>query len=93
VIIATLFVVPALVRATSSGSPTSPVRLNRGFERPPAKSHVTPPSIVVVKAPLCGEAEPPKVARPVFVVGEPRPDPPPDGSPDGFRGPPLLALL
>jgi hypothetical protein len=92
VIIATLFLVPALVRATFSTSPTSPVRLNRGFERPPAKCHVTPPPVVMVKALLRGEAEPPKIDRLVLVLDGPGPDAPPVGSPDAFRGPPILAL-
>jgi hypothetical protein len=40
VIIAALFVVPPIVRATFPIGASTPIRLNRGFETPPAKAGV-----------------------------------------------------
>jgi hypothetical protein len=91
VMVAALFVVPALVRATFSSSPTSLIRLNRGFERPPAKCQIPPP-VVLVAALSRSEAEPPKLDLLVPVFDAPAPDAPPEGSPDAFRGPPIPSL-
>jgi hypothetical protein len=38
-----LILVPPLVRATSTGFGSSPIRLNRGYEAPPAKCSIEPP--------------------------------------------------
>ena len=92
VMIATLLVVPALVRATFSSSPTSPIRLNRGFERPPAKCHIPPPPLVVLKTLSLGQAAPPKLDWPAAVLDERSPHALPEGSPDALRGPPILSL-
>jgi hypothetical protein len=91
VMIAALFVVPALVRATFSASQTSLIRLNRGFERPPAKCQIPPP-VVIVAALSRSEAEPPKLDLLVPVFEAPAPDAPPEGSPDAYRGPPIPSL-
>ena len=40
VVIAALFVVPPIVRATATIKSSSPIRLNRGFETPPSKGDV-----------------------------------------------------
>jgi hypothetical protein len=49
-LVSILLIVPALVRAMEPlrASTPSPVRLSRGFELPPAKCHVTPPTAVAV---------------------------------------------
>jgi len=92
VLIAILSVVPALVRATLSSSPTSLIRLNRGFERPPAKCLVPPPALMIVKTLSVVETENPKGDLFVPVLEVPGPDAPPEGSPDAFRGPPIPSL-
>jgi hypothetical protein len=92
-LVATIALVPPLVRATARfGADTaSPLRLNRGFESPPSKCTVEPP--VDVR----GQAVP-IVVLSIHVewfdapASEPQPHSAPSQSPDPLRGPPLISL-
>lgn len=88
VIIAALFVVPPIVRATSRVGSSSPIRLNRGFETPPAKADVlTSLEQVAVLTPLhipeapLGARRPSRFVEPTLVAQC-------DRVPDLERGPP-----
>jgi hypothetical protein len=91
-LVATIALVPPLVRATARfGADTStPLRLNRGFESPPSKCTIAPPVDVhgqslptlVVSSHIESAAAP---------VNEPRPRSAPSHSPDPLRGPPLIS--
>jgi hypothetical protein len=90
VMVGALCVVPALVRATFSGSPTTPIRLNRGFERPPAKSTLPPPQTVAVTPVIEDRAEPVIPDRFSRVPAENRLVAAVEYAPDPLRGPPIL---
>ena len=96
-IVATLLVVPPLVRATQhfdNGSASSLLRLNRGFAAPETKSQVLPPSHnAVVQALAVDEPPVPPIARRVHAFDECLPDSPPDSPPDALRGPPLSTFV
>lgn len=93
VMVAALCVVPALVRATFSGSRTTPIRLNRGFELPPAKSTLPPPQTVAVTPVRHDRAEPVTRERFSRVPGEICLVAPPEYAPDPLRGPPILPVI
>jgi hypothetical protein len=88
VIIAALFVVPPIVRATSPVGSSSPIRLNRGFETPPVKAGVLMSleevaalvSLGIPQAPLTARRSPRLVES--TIVGQA------DRTPDLERGPP-----
>jgi hypothetical protein len=91
IVVGALCVVPALVRATYSFSTTSPLRLNRGFERPPSKATVAPPAQAVVLPLLdtdTGSAAPEHWPAPVDIVTLRSFFETP---PDALRGPPAPA--
>jgi hypothetical protein len=90
VIVAALFVVPVLVRATFSPSPSSPIRLNRGFERPPAKSQLAPPHVAVLRSPSLDGCEPSPLDRDLPDLDTAITPDPPERSPE-TRGPPAFA--
>ena len=87
VIIAALLVVPPIVRATSPIGASSPIRLNRGFETPPAKAVVPSIEQVGVLVSLHAPEMPPAVRRSSHLV-EPRIVGQADRAPDPERGPP-----
>lgn len=87
--VAALCIVPALVRATFSGSPTTPIRLNRGFEMPPAKATLPPPQSVAVTPVIHDRADPPTRERLSPIPLEISLPSPPAHVPDPLRGPPL----
>jgi hypothetical protein len=93
VVIAALFVVPPIVRATARIKSSSPIRLNRGFETPPSKGDVVASLEPIAASASTHEPERPPVrpqlrsrddARPVVVPSERAPDP--------QRGPPAVTL-
>ena len=88
VTVAALCVVPALVRATFSGS--TPIRLNRGFERPPAKATIAPPPTVAVAPVSHQETDLSRVDRRAPAVDEDAPHAAPVRPPDALRGPPAF---
>jgi hypothetical protein len=91
-LVATIALVPPLVRATARfGADTStPLRLNRGFESPPSKSTIAPPVDV-------HRQSVPTLVVSIHVewfdapVNEPLPYSAPSHSPDPLRGPPLIS--
>jgi len=90
VTVAALCVVPALVRATFSGSTSTPIRLNRGFERPPAKATIAPPLTVAVALVSHQETGLSHVDRRAPAVDEDAPHAAPVRPPDALRGPPAF---
>jgi hypothetical protein len=88
VTVAALCVVPALVRATFSGSTSTPIRLNRGFELPPGKATIAPPANVAVAPVSDEETGLSQVDRRAPAVDEVAPDAAPVRPPDTLRGPP-----
>jgi hypothetical protein len=93
VTVAALCVVPALVRATFSGSTSTPIRLNRGFERPPAKATIARPLTVAVTAVPHQETGLSRIDRRAPAVDEFAPDAAPVRSPDALRGPPAFPYV
>ena len=93
VMAAALGVVPALVRATFSGSTATPIRLNRGFELPPAKSTLTPPESVAVTAVTHEPIEPATGARFSPVPDDVALVSRPERAPDPLRGPPIVPAV
>jgi hypothetical protein len=94
-IVATLFFVPVLVRATphpDHGSTPSPVTLNRGFDSPPQKCSVTPPHEVLVQSVSLDVPKSGRVIGRSLAWDESVSDSPIDSSPDVPRGPPLTFL-
>ena len=94
-IVATLVLVPTLVRATQTmaGSASTSIRLNRGFDVPESKCRVAPP-VAPVSAPIELEA----VSRATFEAERssdvvPRPQSQHDASPQVLRGPPVSTRL
>ncbi|HEY7169972.1 MAG TPA: hypothetical protein VH417_03935 [Vicinamibacterales bacterium] len=89
-LVATIALVPPLVRATArfGADQSTPLRLNRGFESPPSKCTIAPP------LDLHGQVVPTLVVS-IHVEwfdapgNEPLPNPAPSHSPDPLRGPPL----
>ena len=90
VTVAALCVVPALVRATFSGSASTPIRLNRGFERPPAKATIAPPPDVAVAPVPHQETSLSRIDRRAPAVDDVAPDTAPVLPLDALRGPPAL---
>ena len=90
VTVAALCVVPALVRATFSGSTSTPIRLNRGFERPPAKATIAPPATVAIAPAPHQETGLSRIDRRGPAVDEVAPHAAPVRSPDALRGPPTF---
>jgi hypothetical protein len=89
-LVATIALVPPLVRATAriAADTASPLRLNRGFDAPPTKCTIVPPADIpfetVQHAPLPTDVE--RCDAP----GQARlPDSPLVSSPDALRGPPF----
>jgi hypothetical protein len=92
VIVGALFVVPVLVRATCTPSPSAPLRLNRGFERPPAKCLVPPPQDgTIARTPAADERPAPAVVRAVWFGDDSALPLFLERSPDPLRGPPALS--
>jgi len=89
VIVATLCVVPVLVRATFSGSARTPIRLNRGFERPPAKSTIAPPTAAAATPLSRHEAAPSTRDRFSPIPNDILPGSLLELAPDPLRGPPI----
>jgi hypothetical protein len=92
VTVAALCVVPALVRATFSGSTSTPIRLNRGFERPPAKATIAPLTVAVTAVPH-QETGLSRIDRRAPAVDEFVPDAAPVRPPDTLRGPPAFPYV
>ena len=94
VLVAALLVVPAAVRAAGrlEGSSPSPVRLSRGFEVPPAKCSVAPPTHASLPPISLIEPAAVRATARVYPADSP-PTSPGDRSPDPDRGPPLSPLL
>ncbi len=83
-------VVPALVLATQHGRVPS-IRLTRGFDAPPAKYYVVPPSAAI--ASVVRDSPPPLPVHPASLVfAEPIPDSSAARSLDPLRGPPASPL-
>jgi hypothetical protein len=92
VVIAALFLVPPIVRATSSIKSSSPIRLNRGFETPPSKADAATSLERSAEPVSIREPEPPHTVRRPLSRGESRVATPSDHSPDPQRGPPTDTL-
>jgi hypothetical protein len=93
-LVAVLFFVPPLVRATlhlDRPATSSPLRLNRGFGEPETKCQVVPNDLPP-RSPVFEEPSPEHVTRMSPGIDEPIPDSPLDSSPDSLRGPPLARL-
>lgn len=90
VTVAALCAVPALVRATFSGSTSTPIRLNRGFELPPTKATIAPPPNVAVALVSHQETGVSRIDRRAPAVDEVAPDAAPVLPPDALRGPPAF---
>jgi hypothetical protein len=91
-LVATIALVPPLVRATArlGADAATPLRLNRGFESPPSKCTIAPP------LDLHGQSVPmlvPSIHVDWFdaPAHEPLPHSTPGDSPDLLRGPPVIA--
>jgi hypothetical protein len=85
--VAVIFLAPPLVRATVLRDGTPPLRLNRGFEQPPAKCDVGQADMLVRLAfPDITRPVPP--AERVTVSEQALPPAAPDRLPDPVRGPP-----
>jgi hypothetical protein len=91
VIVGALFVVPVLVRATCSPSPSAPLRLNRGFERPPAKCLVPPPQDGSIANTPVDDERPVPDDRRVPIIDDSARVRPAERSPDPLRGPPSVS--
>jgi len=89
-LVATIAFVPPLVRATARIAPdtSSPLRLNRGFDAPPAKCTVVPPADLPFETVQDAQL-PMHVARVDAPGNAPLPDSPPAPSSDPLRGPPF----
>lgn len=90
VIVGALCVVPPLVRATFSGSSSSPIRLNRGFESPPTKGDETTQSEQVADSVPPIVPEPARIDRRVTSIDHPVLHAVHVPAPDAKRGPPSL---
>jgi hypothetical protein len=93
VTVAALCVVPALVRATFSGSTSTPIRLNRGFELPPGKATIAPPANVAVAAVCDEDAGLSQIDRRSPAPDEVAPETAAVHPPDALRGPPAFPLV
>ena len=96
VLVAVLALVPCLVRATGhfeDTTATSLLRLNRGFERPPAKCAATAPSRMLVQS--LSWIAPPRftIARRVAALDASIPHSPPVQSPTALRAPPVAPFV
>jgi hypothetical protein len=94
VLVAILSVVPGLVRATKPLRELTPApfRLSRGFELPPTKCSLTPPSEVAVPAVSLEEPQPQPVNPQTVELNEALPDSALNISPEDLRGPPSPLL-
>jgi hypothetical protein len=90
VIVVALCVVPALVRATFSGSTGTPIRLNRGFELPPGKASLAPPPTTAVAPISHQQNRPARLDRRAPAFDDVAPYAAPVRWPDPLRGPPTL---
>jgi hypothetical protein len=90
-----LFVVPGLVRATKPlrESSPAPFRLSRGFELPPTKCSLTPPSEVAIPAVSLEEPSTQHVHRQLAQFDDALPESALDSSPEALRGPPSTPLV
>jgi hypothetical protein len=95
VLVAVLSIVPGLVRATKPLRELTPApfRMSRGFERPPAKCNLIPPSEVAVPAVSLEEPQPQQARLQPADPNEVFPDSALDVSPEALRGPPRLPLV
>jgi len=89
-LVSVLLVVPPVVRAAGHlpVSKPSPLRLSRGFELPPTRSVVVPPTETVPPVSSAAEPAAPPVCRRASAADDALPISPPDRSPDALRGPP-----
>jgi hypothetical protein len=85
--VAVMFLAPPLVRATVLRDGAPPIRLNRGFEQPPAKCDLVQADVLVRLAFLDTTPPVPPAER-VTVPDEALPTASPDRLPDPVRGPP-----
>jgi hypothetical protein len=92
IVIAALFVVPPIVRATATIKSSSPIRLNRGFETPPAKGDVMSSLERIAEPASMHEPEPPQVGQRVLSRDDSRVVAPFDHAPNLERGPPAVTL-
>lgn len=93
-VIATLMLLPTLVRATQSfdaRAGSSSIRLNRGFDSPESKCKAPAPDTVAIAAIVVEYAAPP-VRREFPRASDPHPVSQQELPPDPFRGPPSLPL-
>jgi hypothetical protein len=90
VLVAVLSIVPGLVRATKPLRELTPApfRMSRGFELPPTKCSLTPPSDVAVPAVSLEEPQPKQGRLRRADFNEVLPDSALDVSPKALRGPP-----
>src|SRR5437870_1519053 len=76
-LVAALFFVPPLVRATQHlyrGTTSSPLRLNRGFDAPKTKCQVAPPGDVALGSIVLEEPRSVQIAWRFRAVDEPLPN-------------------
>jgi hypothetical protein len=92
-IVATIAMVPPLVRATArpGADTSSPIRLNRGFQQPPSKCIVVPPADAPPQS-VQHLMLPTQVNRFDAPRDESLPDSARSPSLDPLRGPPVLPL-
>jgi hypothetical protein len=88
IVIGVLCVVPPLIRATPHHPSTPQIRLNRGFQAPPAKWHVMPATEILSSDPVVETSVPDNTRRVRIDVDEGVILSPPDLSLDPLRGPP-----
>jgi hypothetical protein len=91
-VIATLFVLPPIVRATATIRSSSPIRLNRGFETPPTKGDDETTLQQAAEPASLLEPEPAVVVERAPAQDESSTLAPSDHTPDPQRGPPAFAL-
>jgi len=93
-IVATLAVVPALVRARTHQSIASGLRLNRGFDAPPSKWCIAPPSAAPAGWTVRPVLQPQfQIVRTLVSSDEALPICLPVPSLDPLRGPPPASLV
>jgi len=89
-LVAIVLVVPPLVRAASTAPGGQPIRLNRGFNFPPAKCHIAPPPEATAAVAPTVEPTAPRAVWIAVSVAAPLPALPAAAPPDALRGPPPL---
>src|SRR5262245_42186414 len=86
-VVGVLCVVPPLIRATPHQASKPQIRLNRGFQAPPAKWHVEPATEILLSSPVAETTTPVTTRRVHIDADEGNVLSAPDFSPDPLRGP------